>query len=177
MTAMTPYTATAPASWRLFLALWPEVATLGELLGWRSSIDWPAAAKLVAPERMHLTLHFIGGVPQQRVQDLAQGLAVDAGEIELELDALEVWNGDVAVLTTARVPEPLTRLHERLAVALERLDLPPDARTYRPHVTLARRAMGVAPMADRPLAVRWRSTGYVLARSVSGRYDQVERFG
>ena len=52
---------------RLFLALWPDDALRRGLLAWRDAWQWPARAALVAPDDLHLTLHFLGGVPLVRL--------------------------------------------------------------------------------------------------------------
>ena len=91
-------------------------------------------------ERLHLTLHFLGDVPAQRVADIARGLRVPAEPFDLTLGHGEVWPNGVAVLRPFAMPPALTRLHAALAIALAGLQVPLDARPYKPHVTLARRA-------------------------------------
>jgi len=170
--------ASAAASLRLFLALWPDESQRAAISAWQRSWQWPPGAKLVAPERLHLTLHFIGNVPSARLPELATGLRVPFEAVELEFGDAEVWRGGIAVLRPHASPEPLLKLQARLATALTALGLPVEDRPYRPHVTLARRAVAAKPPASGP-ALRWHAdSGYVLVRTVfgGGGYQILERF-
>lgn len=155
---------------RLFLALWPDPAARRALAAWMAGWQWPARARIVPPEQLHLTLHFLGPVPASRLPALTQGLAVAAEPVELELGTVARWAGGLVVLEPKRVPAALAQLHDGLAQALEALALPLERSAYRPHVTLARKAGGaLAPPA--PLDLRWRSAGYALVQSQGGYHD------
>ncbi|NPC54516.1 RNA 2',3'-cyclic phosphodiesterase [Caenimonas soli] len=175
-----PATAPEPAtSLRLFVALWPDPATRAAIAQWQRTWDWPSRAAPVKAERLHATLHFLGDVPAQRLGEIAAGLRGPFEPFELELGHGDVWPNGVAVLEPADTPQQLERLHAALRDAVVALGLPVDARPFRPHVTLARRARGAKPPA--PLA-RWCwrvDEGYVLVRSLPGGagYQVVERFG
>jgi 2'-5' RNA ligase len=168
-----------PASVRLFLGLWPS----GEL---RARIEehatmawsWPATARRTLQERLHITLHFLGNVDTDCVPAL-QALDVPWPGCDLLLDQALVWPGGIAVLEAGEVPTELAQLHAGLGERLAGLGMEVEARRYRPHVTLARKAFGAKPPADfEPL--RW-SAGprYVLVRSLPGGqgYEPVQVFG
>lgn len=168
----------APAV-RLFTALWPDTRLRTAVATWQDEWQWPRQAARVKAERLHLTLHFLGDVPARRVAEIAGGLRVPAEPFELALGQGEVWPNGVAVLRPFAIPPALTRLHEALAVALAGLQVPLDARPYKPHVTLARRAHAALPPA-RGLQLAWPVLdGYVLVRSLpaGGGYEIIERFG
>lgn len=156
------------ATVRLFLALWPDAPVREALAAHRQQWQWPPAASLVAPERLHLTLHFIGDVEAARVQALQRALAVRFAPFLLSLDGAcaRLWPGGIAVLELA-APEPLQRLHERLGQALRASGLPPEARTFRPHVTLARKAAGAHPGPAAP-SMPWPVNAFALVRSTPG---------
>jgi RNA 2',3'-cyclic 3'-phosphodiesterase len=157
---------------RLFLALWPDPAVRDELRAWRDGWQWPRGASPVADDKLHLTLHFLGSQPSERVAELADGLAVPCAPFQVELGVAVVWPGGVAVLEPSSTPPELLRLHANLSDALLKLGLVPEARPYRPHVTMARRAGGaVAPADGRQLA--WEVTGYALVESRPGGYEVV----
>lgn len=173
---MTP-AATRPAQVRLFTALWPPTALRDALLALRDRWQWPAGAALVAAEKLHVTLHFLGTVDAARVQALKDGLAVPLEPAELHVDPLaqRVWPGGLAVLEL-QVPEALQRLHALLAQALVRLGVPVEARSWRPHVTFARKAgRAAAPRNAAPLPA-WLVDQYALVRSSGGRYDVLQRY-
>jgi 2'-5' RNA ligase len=161
----TPTVDVPPA--RLFLALWPDARVRGRLVDWQGTWAWPASAALVPPERLHLTLHFIGNVPSRRLPDLARRLDVPMAPFDLSFGQGELWPHGLAVLRPDAVPAPLLDLHRALAKRLLALELPVDERPLRPHVTLARRAQD-AQLPERGPAFRWRATGYVLVQSVPG---------
>ncbi len=168
-----------PSTLRLFLALWPDDRIRTGVTQWQQAWSWPSHAALVQPQRLHLTLHFLGDVPADRLTGLKGQLRVTFEPLALHLGQGEVWPHGVAVLRPEHTPTELTRLHGALADALVAASLPVDAREYRPHVTLARRASGAKAPAEGP-GLRWHARqGYVLARSLPGGagYEVLERFG
>jgi 2'-5' RNA ligase len=153
---------------RLFIALWPDPAIREQLRAWRDSFAWPKPAAPVRTQQLHVTLHFLGNIPRARLPELGQGLGVGFAPFELELDHAELWRGGIAVLAPNLAPPPLLALHRAIGEALQRLGLPLEARPYRPHVTLARRAgRELAPTMPCP-PVRWRADGYALMESKLG---------
>ena len=66
----------AAATSRLFVALWPDAEALRTLAAWQSRWAWPQGAALVAPAQLHLTLHFIGATPDERLPELTRALAL-----------------------------------------------------------------------------------------------------
>jgi len=164
---------------RLFLALWPDAATRAGLAAWQHCWAWPPRAAPVKPERLHLTLHFLGDVPAVRLPALLAGLELPFEAFALPFGCAELWPGGIAVLRPHHTPPALLRLHAALGDALRRLDLPVESRPLRAHVTLARRAAGATrpdhgPELDWPVA-----TGFVLVRSLPGGagYRLLRRFG
>lgn len=155
---------TSTRALRLFIALWPTLAVRAALRARRDAIGWPPRASVVADERLHLTLHFIGDVPHEVWPHLLPALQWPCPRIDFALGPAELWRHGLAVLPVIAVPEPLLALHAALAGALARLGLPVEQRPFRPHVTLARRAAGARlPPPAEPL--RWRTDGYVLVNS------------
>jgi 2'-5' RNA ligase len=163
---------------RLFIALWPEEAVRHAIASLQQSWAWPSQAALVQRERLHLTLHFLGDVPAERLPDLIEAIKVPFVSFDLPLSQSEVWPNGAAVLRPDSVPKPLLMLHGALRGKIAGLGLPVDERPYRAHVTLARRAHGAKPP-DQGHALRWQiDSGYVLVRSLPGGagYEVLERF-
>lgn len=168
----------APASWRLFLGLWPSPDVRAQLEAHAAAWRWLPSARRTRPERLHATLHFIGNVAVERVPQLHTALDLRWEGCTLELDRAEVWPGGIAVLEATQVPPALADLHARLGLALRELELPVESRRYRPHVTLARKGQGAQPPAFAP--IRWPMQGRcVLVRSLPGGagYEPVQAFG
>lgn len=163
---------------RLFIALWPTPSLQAAIADWQALWEWPRQAARVKMERLHATLHFLGDVPAHRADALRSALALPFERFELELGLGAVWPNGVAVIEPLATPPALTELHARMAEVLRGLGFEVDARPYRPHVTLARRAHGARPPADGP-ALRWRvDEGYALVRSLpgGGGYELIARW-
>ena len=167
------------SAWRLFLGLWPPESVRAQLVAHACAWSGLEDARRTAPDRLHVTLHFLGSVPTERLPLLQRALAGPGAGFELVLDRPRLWPGGLAVLEARRIPAPLAELHARLGEVLQRLEMPPDPRPWRPHVTLARRAQGARPpVATTP--IRWTADGrYLLVRSLPGGagYQPVQVFG
>ena len=152
---------------RLFIALWPDEAVRHELAARRDAWAFPRSASPVKAERLHVTLHFLGDVEQSNIPELADALAVPFEPFALQIGQHVLWPHGIAVLEPDAAPPPLMHLHLRLGNALEGCGIAPDARPYRPHVTLARRAGNAqAPPQSPPFS--WQVDGYRLMASTTG---------
>jgi RNA 2',3'-cyclic 3'-phosphodiesterase len=163
---------------RLFVALWPEAQARAQLAACRDDWHLPAAARPVASENLHATLHFIGNVARDRIAPLRHSLAaVPIERLTVRPEAMRLWPGGIAVLILQAEPR-LRALHERIGAALLEVGATLDARPFVPHVTLARKAgRAVAPVA--PLALAWCANGFALVQSPGGgrSYCVMERWG
>ncbi len=153
---------------RLFLALWPTPPVRRALQGLQARWRWPQDAAVVDPARLHITLHFLGQVPRERVDEFRAALAVpvESHVLTLAQGRATVWPGGIAVLELQAPPE-LQALHADLSRALQSLRWPVEERRFRPHVTFARRAQAARAQADACEELPdWRvDDGYVLVRS------------
>lgn len=153
---------------RLFVGLWPDAALRAAVAAHQQRWRWPAGLRPTRPERLHLTLHFLGEPPRDCVEPLQQLLALRApgGPLgRIRLDRALLWNSGTAVLLPSDPPPGLFALHARLGEALREVGLHamPTA-SWQPHVTLARKAAGAEPPAwTEPLD--WEPAGCVLVES------------
>jgi 2'-5' RNA ligase len=172
---------------RLFLAL-PVPAELGaQLLRVAHAALGGALSelKLAQAEDLHLTLHFLGQSPPERVDALARALPpalAGSSALELVLGPSGGFPEEGAlrrVLWFAPEPLPLARaqlaqLHARVTSAVVEAGAPlPAEAQFRPHVTIARarpRAGVRCPAGWRELrcALAWRATEVVLYESGRG---------
>lgn len=160
---------------RLFIALWPDAAVRAALHAVSAQWQWQPGAAPVPADRLHLTLHFLGHVPRERIAALRAAITVPITPCVLTLDRAALWRGGVAVLEPIAVPTPLVELHLALGAALRALGVPVETRPWRAHVTLARRARGDVPRIT-PLA--WPVRGHALVESrlqPRPRYEVVAR--
>ena len=153
---------------RLFTALWPDDALRAALLAQRERWTLPKGAQQVRGERLHLTLHFIGDLPHERLPVLREAFGdVRVEPIAFVLDTNEVWRNGVASLRASELPAALQRCFDHVGTALDAAGIELERRAWKPHVTLARRATGALPPAE-PFAIEWRADGFVLVESVPG---------
>ena len=152
---------------RLFLGLFPDSVVRRDLATWRDAGKWPRSATPVRSGRLHLTLHFIGDVPRERVPGLAEALCVPFEGFQMQFGRAILWPHGLAVLEPNDVPDALKQLHAALAGVLRTLGLPLDARPYKAHVTLARRAAGAVLACDGP-SIAWPIDRYALMESTLG---------
>jgi 2'-5' RNA ligase len=164
---------------RLFLALWPDVALRQRLVDAQSAWPWPPQAVPVPPERLHLTLHYLGELGDEAEAALRLRLPSLPAPFELEFGRAALWPQGIAVLEPLAVPPGFVALHAALAGTLQAIGLRTDERPFRPHVTLARHAQGASLPAE-GLRWTWPVNGYALVHSVSGpplRYEVLQRIG
>jgi 2'-5' RNA ligase len=99
-------------------------------------------ARWVAEENLHISLRFIGEVPEDRAEDLAAALDTvraptftitlsGAGHFESGRRVRVLWLG-------IERNEALKALYDKVESALVRAGLEPEGRKFKPHVTLAR---------------------------------------
>jgi 2'-5' RNA ligase len=152
--------------------------------------ELPGTPRWTAPERWHLTLLFLGTVPEDRVARLREGLgAAVAGTPPMTLRFAgggrfgSRRRPQVAWAGVEGDVEPLGELAVRLACAARRLKLPVEVRPFRAHLTLGRWRPGApadADVVDRLAGYRgpdWPVTEVQLLQSHLGpkpRYDAVE---
>lgn len=169
----------APETVRLFVALLPSAEVLAALAQHADQWRWGLKATRYAPQDCHVTLHFIGSVPCDRLDEVRAGLAVPVTPFDLQFGQAALWPHGLAVLCPEAVPEGLQQLHGRLGQALQRLGMKTDTRPLRPHITLARRAQDAVLPLQRPL-FSWPVAGYALMASTAKapqRYRMVQHYG
>ena len=99
-------------------------------------------ARWIPPESLHVTLRFIGEVPEDRYDDIVYALeAVRSEPFALTIAGAGHFEsrGRVRALWLGIERDPsLMALNKRLESALVRAGLPPEERKYTPHITIAR---------------------------------------
>ena len=148
------------------------------------SVAAAARGRRVPPENFHLTLVFLGSVPEARISDVV-AIGVDVASqvtqprVGVMLDAIEYWKKPKVVVATggpetddALLANALTRaLESRLTQAGFIPDLDSsrsvggrETRKFCPHVTLARKvAHPIGPIGIQP--VLWSFNDFALVES------------
>jgi RNA 2',3'-cyclic 3'-phosphodiesterase len=136
-----------PSVLRVFYALVPPPAlaqSLGELA---RDVARRTHGRPVPAQNTHMTLAFIGAWPAAQLPSLlAVGSAVNGEPMRITLDTQGAFRrAGVTWVAASSPPAALGTLAESLACALDASGVRYDARTFHPHVTLARHCRGPAP--------------------------------
>lgn len=150
---------------RLFFAIWPDKPLRTRLAALLAELKPTQHARWIDPARLHMTLAFLGEVAPEGMEALEAiggGLGTPCGSFVL--DRLELWRGPgVLCLVPSEEPAPLIGLADELARRLRKADFPVEKRAFRPHLTLARRAV-TCPARDLP-PLRWQPDALTLVES------------
>ncbi len=129
---------------RLFFALWPSEEVRSGLVEVMASLH-ARRAKPVAAENLHITLLFLGSVTAQTricAEKIAEEIA--GHSFELRLDQIGFWpKSGILWLGAREVPESLAALVRDLHLGIAGCGIDLDARPFKPHVTLMRKALVV----------------------------------
>lgn len=155
-------TASAQGWQRCFIALVPDAATCDAL----SAIPVPTTARRVPYEQLHLTVTFIGALSDEQGAELIDALLRQTVPLKpAAVTHIEHWpraSHPRLTVATLAMSDELVALDWRVRSAMIELQLPVDARAFRPHVTLARfrreaAAVGHAPHVPEGLLARFES--------------------
>jgi 2'-5' RNA ligase len=167
------------ANLRLFLAVEIEPAVLDRLEEAQRALkpDYPKL-RWLHREGMHLTLKFLGGIPEERLaamEDVVTPLVAGTPACTVELTGLAAfpsWRRVNVVVAECSSPPPLADLYGKLQPAFTAFDVPAEARPFRPHITLARpshrRPEPMTPADLRFAGVSWPVHELVLFQSLPG---------
>lgn len=155
---------------RLFFALWPTPALAGQLAGLAGRLTARHGGRPTREATIHLTLAFLGDVPEGRIPELcalADGVAVP--RFTVMIDRLGSWPKlRLAWAGCRETPVPLTDLQRILRSTVEkggfRCQGPAEPV---PHVTLVRKLpASVFPLPEEEIpALSWPVPAFRLVRS------------
>jgi RNA 2',3'-cyclic 3'-phosphodiesterase len=159
----------ARATQRVFFALWPDAQARAQLAGLAREVALESGGRPTPPDRIHLTLAFVGEQPTIRVDSLCRlGGLIRARDFVLALSRIGGFSRTgVAWLGAATAPAELAALHAELTGALRSRGFPVDERAYAPHLTLARHSTTVVER-TLPQPISWRATSFSLVASDPG---------
>lgn len=135
---------------RLFIALKLPADVLDELAAVQQRLRRTEAhpVKWVTPQSIHLTLQFLGEVPEEQLPALLQALE-EVRTMAAQRPAPQLRLAEAGAFPNLRRPqtlwvgiagelEGLTRLHQSVIRATEPLGFQPETRPFRAHLTLGR---------------------------------------
>jgi RNA 2',3'-cyclic 3'-phosphodiesterase len=136
------------ATVRTFVAVTLEpgvLRALEEAQGRLRALDGGRACRWIGAEGIHLTLHFLGDVPEERLQgvfDAAARGCCGFGPIDIGITSLGCFpNARQPRIVWAGVREETGRLADlqhAIGQELARVGYPPERRPFTPHLTIGR---------------------------------------
>ena len=170
----------------MFFALWPDAGQRAALVHATRKAVRSSGGRPVPEESLHLTLAFLGSVPEHRVTELhaiarrvAQAAAASGAPILVSFDRLVHWAkprllcalageaadaAPTAGVPSAREPASAPALAATLKDEAAHAGFSPDLKPFRAHVTVARKvahASGAQPLPP----VRWHFDAFALIES------------
>ncbi len=155
---------------RLFFALWPGEEQRAALVRRLQALVPQGHGRPQAPGQWHVTLVFLGSVPEDRLAAVHAAAAdVRAAPFELVFDAVEYWRRPaVSCLVAGQSPPALEALVAQLRAGLTARGFAIERRPFRAHLTLARK-LTCPPSAGPCEPLLWPAAGFALVESVTER--------
>jgi 2'-5' RNA ligase len=153
---------------RIFFALWPDDRQRDRLRDHISPLAKLVEGQVVYRGDWHVTTAFIGSFPEADIAGLlARAAQIPVEPFRLRFDRVEFWpRPKVASLVAPTVPPELQRLVDAQNALLADFGVPVEDRTFRPHITVVRRARPFETQRlAQPAVVDW--TGFELVESIS----------
>lgn len=135
---------------RLFVALEIPDFAKSELILLRDGVvDNPGLYKWETPDKMHLTLKFLGDVPEQKLDEIISVLDFlhQYKPFECSFRTFDFFfrhKQPVILWAGIRVPKELIDIAGKLNERMEQFGIQPEKRKFKPHLTLLRIKRGVS---------------------------------
>lgn len=155
----------------LFFALWPSERQRELLRDTINPVLTSVEGSFVDRRNWHVTLVYVGTFPEERIPGLMAAVdIIEPVNIRLRFDRLTFWQRPrVACLDVMTIPSELEHLVRSIEQALMPFGYTPNERTYRPHITAARKARAFAEVRlSRAVELQWSEFELVESISIRG---------
>ena len=167
---------------RVFFALWPDDEVREKIVeAFKLSPQSKLKGRIMRPENLHITLHFIGNVSEEKLDCLdqaAQTIKVEPFEFALDQYG-HFYKAKIFWMGCFEIPQRLKKLHEILGEALSNCDYKIDQRPFAPHITLMRKLIKPGEI-ENFNSINWKVKNFVLVESVTVegviRYEVIKKY-
>ena len=159
---------------RLFFAVWPPLGAARALADWARQAALESGGRATAEEKIHLTLAFLGEAEPEKAIAGARRVRGQAHSLPVQQAAHWKHNSIIWAGPHATPPEML-KLAENLQMQLYLQEFILERRAFAAHITLVRKAREPGQLPGLP-RIEWPVEEFLLVRSISGRYEPLERF-
>ncbi len=151
---------------RLFFALWPDARTRQLIVNFKQSIK-SDRLKQVKADNLHVTLLFLGNIDNKSEALIRKNVVnIDVEAFSLNFSQLSYWRKPrVLCLTTEQYSEQLLILVDALKNRAALCGITTEDRPYKPHITLARKAVSDVSVDVQPIT--WQAEVFCLVESVN----------
>lgn len=152
---------------RVFFAIKPDGAALKQLSHLAKQLASSCGGQNTRQANIHLTLVYLGEIAIDRLAALrAAAKFVTATTFNLSFDEIRHWKHNQIIYASTKkfTPELLT-LVNNLQNTLSISGFTFDSRTYKPHITLARKVKPVQMLPDLATPISWRVAEWFLIQS------------
>ncbi len=152
---------------RLFFALWPDNKTQSSFYHVARQFK-NEKILLVKNSNLHITLEFLGQVSEYDQRQLIEkSNHIQVEPFELELTSIGWWKKPgVLWIGPQHIPQSLTNLVESIKQIVEQQGLETDKRSYKPHITIARKVKQ-DQLPEQSIDIRWQVNSFALIESKS----------
>lgn len=153
---------------KFFFALVPDQMLIKQLHQFALSLKQQGRQKVTHPEKIHITLRYIGEVTdsvRQCLLEKATGLKADC--FQIQLDQIGFWKRPQIVWCGPReCSNEFAALVEQLENICQQCGIAAETRSYVPHITLLRKA-NRSVSASLPAFPVWNIKEFVLLESIT----------
>ena len=152
---------------RLFFALWPDNKMQSSFYHVARQFK-DEKIRLVKKSNLHITLEFLGQVSKYNQQQLIEkSNHIQVEPFELELTSIGWWKKPgILWIGPQHIPQSLTNLVESIKQIVEQQGLETDKRSYKPHITIARKVKQ-DQLPEQSIDIRWQVNSFALIESKS----------
>jgi 2'-5' RNA ligase len=154
------------ATQRLFFALWPNDKIRHSIVEQFKQLPKPLNGRIIQPQNLHITLHFIGSVNTD-IQSCMQKAAatVYAQSFMIDLDCFGYFTRSKTLWMGSKdTPVALTDLYNELAERLTDCDYLAEKRPFKPHITLIRKCTQ-SKFPEDDFSIAWPINSFALVKS------------
>ncbi|MDH5571901.1 MAG: RNA 2',3'-cyclic phosphodiesterase [Gammaproteobacteria bacterium] len=154
---------------RIFFALWPDDAVRQQIYDtFNQSPQSKLNGRIMRPNNLHITLHFIGNVSDEKINCLHQQARQLAAEsFVLNLDHYGYfYKPRVFWMGCHQVPDNLKKLYKELGILFHGCNYEVENRPYAPHITLMRKLNRPGDL-ESFSPISWQLNDFVMVESVT----------
>lgn len=152
---------------RVFFAIKPDDAALKQLAHLTKQLKSTCNGKYIKEANIHLTLVFLGEIAIDQLKLIRSAMnSITAQAFNFSIDKIGYWKQNKIIFARPNkcVPE-LLALVNNIQSTLSAIGLAYDSRTYKPHITLVRKAKPIQVIPALAPTISWRVTEWFLIQS------------